>query len=411
MFSTARHSRPFLRPRRTVPVAVVAALSLVLAACGGSTGAGSGSSGSGGGSKTFTVGFIGSLSGPLAALGSAWLAGLKDSIAYQESQGAPDKITVDAQDDRNDPPTAVTAARSIYAGQPLAVVGIPASNVGAAIAPLALANKVPVVGTGILPPQNTYSYAAGLDITQTFADEVPLFKHLAQQSGKPQTRLALLASDTASGHKSVAPVQALLKGSDVSVVNTQFINVSGTSFDPQAAQVVAAKADIVGVTNTATSMLAIVHSLRAAGFTGAIVNYWAGASAAMLKQLNDPNMFVYRDFADPAEPAAATMAKQAAAVHGSDPTTFVNGNYYTEGWVVGMLLENVLKACGSSCTAQSFNTALQTKASSVDTGGLTGDNGFTTGNHTFLHEVSYWTWDKAKQAETPVSGLPKAPAY
>jgi ABC-type branched-subunit amino acid transport system substrate-binding protein len=393
-----------------VPVAVVAALSLVLAACG-SSGAPSGSSSSGsGGTKTFTVGFIGSLSGPLEALGSAWLAGLKDSIAYQESQGAPYQITVDAQDDRNDPPTAVTAARSIYASQPLAIVGIPASNVGAAIAPLALANKVPVVGTGILPPQNPYSYAAGLDITQTFADEVPLFKQLAQQSGKPQTRVALLASDTASGHKSVAPVQSLVKGSGVSVVSTQYINVTGTSFDPQAAQVVAAKADIVGVTNTATSMLAIVHSLRAAGFTGAIVNYWAGASAAMLKQLNDPNMFVYRDFADPAETAAGNMAKQAASVQGSDPTTFVNGNYYTEGWVVGMLLMNVLKACGSACTAQTFNTALQTKASSVDTGGLTGTNGFTTNNHTFLHEVSYWTWDKAKQAEAPVAALPKAPA-
>jgi hypothetical protein len=105
------------------------------------------------------------------------------------------------------------------------------------------------------------------------------------------------------------------------------------------------------------------------------------------------------------------MVKQAAAVHGSDPKSFVNGNYYTEGWVVGMLLMKVLKACGDSCDAESFNRTLQTKASSVDTGGLTGANGFTTKNHTFLHEVSYWTWDKAKQAEAPVSGSPKAPAY
>lgn len=411
MLATARRYRSPHRFAKPLSFAAAALLGVALAGCGSSGGSGSSSGSSGAGGKTFTVGFVGSLSGPLEALGSAWLAGVKDSIAYQESKGAPEKITVDAQDDRNDPPTAVTAARSIYAGQPLAVVGIPASNVGAALAPLALANKVPVIGTGILPPQNQYSYAAGLDITETFADEVPLFKYLAQRSGKPATRIALLASDTASGHKSVAPVQSLLRGSSVSVVSTQYINVTGTSFDPQAAQVVASHADIVGVTNTATSMLAIVHSLRAAGFTGAIVNYWAGASASMLKQLDDPNMYVYRDFADPAEPAAATMAQQAATVHGSDPKSFVNGNYYTQGWVVGMLLMNVLKACGDSCDAQSFNTALQTKASVVAAGGLTGANGFTAKNHTFLHQVSYWTWDKAKQVETPVAGLPKAPAY
>jgi branched-chain amino acid transport system substrate-binding protein len=413
MLPEARSVRSSAQSRRSAVIAVVAvALSLLLAACSSSQGSSSEASGSGGGStKTFTVGFIGTLSGPLEALGSAWLAGLQASLAYQAKHGAPYTISVNAQDDRDDPSTAVTAARSIYAGDPLAIVGIPASDIGAAIAPLALANKVPVIGTGILPPENAYSYAAGLDITQTFADEVPLFKYLARQSGRPQTRLALLASDTASGHKSVAPVQSLIKGSSVSLVSTQYIDVTGTSFDAQAAEVVASKANIVGVTNTATSMVSIVHSLRSAGFTGAIVNYWAGASDVMLKQLNDPNVYVYRDFADPSEPAAATMVQDAKSVGGAAPQSFVNGNYYTQGWVIGELLMNVLKACGSSCNAQSFNTALQTKASSINTAGLTGANGFTTTNHTFLHEVHYWTWDKAKQVQTAVTGLPTATAY
>lgn len=409
MRSTAIRRRSPRQSRSGIALAVLIAMSLVLAAC--SSGQGGSGSAAAGTQKKFTVGYMGALSGPLAALGTAWLAGLKDSLAYQDSKGAPYKIEVNAQDDRNDPATAVTAARSIYAGQPLAIVGIPASNIGAAVAPLALANKVPVVATGILPPENEYSYVAGLDITKTFADEVPLYKYLAKQSGKPTTKLALLASDTASGHKSVEPVQSLLQGSNVSIASTQFISVSVTSFDTQAAAVVASGADIVGVTNTATSMLAIVKALRSAGFTGAIVNYWAGASYSMLKQLNDPNMFVYRDYADPAEPAAATMVKEATSIHGSDPKSFVAGNYYTEGWVVGQLLMNVLKKCGDSCDAVSFNKALQTKASTVDDGGLSGANGFTSDNHTFLHEVKYWTWDVNKQDQVPVSGLPKAPAY
>jgi ABC-type branched-subunit amino acid transport system substrate-binding protein len=345
----------------------------------------------------------------LSALGSAWLGGLKDSLAYQASQGGAYKITVNAQDDQNMPSLATTEAKSIYTTNALAITGIPASNIGAVIAPLAEANKVPVIGTGILPPTSTYTYAAGLDITQTFSDEVPLIKYLATQNGRTSAKLALLASDTASGHKSVAPVAPLLAGSNVTISNTQYIPVTVTSFDTEAAQVVASHADIVGVTNTATSLLPIVKALRNAGFTGPIVNYWAGASLSTMKQLNDDQLYVYRDFSDPSEDAAATMRKDAAAAGGSDPTSFVNGNYYTQGWVVGQLLMSTLKACGSSCTAQTFNTALQTSASSVNTP-LAGANGFSTTNHTFLKQVSYWTWDKTNQKQIPVAGLPKADA-
>jgi hypothetical protein len=129
----------------------------------------------------------------------------------------------------------------------------------------------------------------------------------------------------------------------------------------------------------------------------------------MMKQINDPNVYVYRDFADPSEAAASTMRQQAASVGGADGTTFVNGNYYTEGWVYGILLTSVLKACGADCTPQKFNDTLKTPASTIDTSGLTSQTGFSSG-HSFLHGVTYWKWDVAKQDAVPVEALPRGAA-
>jgi ABC-type branched-subunit amino acid transport system substrate-binding protein len=268
---------------------------------------------------------------------------------------------------------------------------------------------VPVIGTGVLPPTTHYSFIAGLDATQLMAEELPLVNYMARAKGLSHPRLALVNIDMAAGHASEPIVKKDATQTGFDVVSSTFAPGAVVTFSTQAAQIVATHPDFVLFTATAASLVIQDRAMRAAGYTGPILNHWNGASNQLLDNLKDPELYVYRDFADPSDPMAAQMRANAKPVGDPTGTSFSEGNYYTEGYVLGELASSVLNACGNDCTPPKFRDLLESNASKINTHGLTaGQVGFSPHNHIFVHTVRYYHWDAASNIGVPVKGFPSA---
>jgi branched-chain amino acid transport system substrate-binding protein len=130
--------------RRVLPFVALLALTAVLAACGS---AGGGSSSSGGGSSsgsgssggTVTLGFIGTMSGPLAQIGDDMLDGAKVAVSQVNAAGGVDggkKLALAVKDDQLTPATGATDARELVNSGDKLVLGMLDSSICLAVAPV-----------------------------------------------------------------------------------------------------------------------------------------------------------------------------------------------------------------------------------------------------------------------------------
>jgi branched-chain amino acid transport system substrate-binding protein len=392
--------------KRPLAIAAISACSLALVtACSSSPSTSAGSSNS---KSPYEIGFESTLSGPIAFAGEPTLQGFENYIGAVNSQGGVNgrKIKIVTADDRFDTATGLAQYRSLASQGALAVFGMVDSGPSVAIAKVAPQVQVPLIGAGVLPPTNDWTFISTVENVWALSEGVPLVKFLAKQMNLPQTKIALVVLDTPAGQASVPVFQkAIASDPGLRIASTVYNDTSPTSFATQAAQIAAEKPNIVFTEDAAAAMLVIVPALRQAGVTAPIINYQAGAGEAMLRQLNDPDIYVMRDYADPSEPAAAPMRASAQKQGMSDGTNQVLGGYYTEGYVEGELAASVLKACGADCTGQKFDELLQTSASKIDTEGLSAPvQGFSTTNHAFLDQVRYLKWNPSAKGSEPVVG-------
>ena len=134
--TVARHAT---KPRRLALPALIAASALIVAACGSSGGGGSSASGSGSSGGTVHLGFISTLSGPLAEIGDDMLDGAKVAVEQVNAAGGVDggkKLVLDAKDDQLTPATAAADARSLVNSGDKLILGMLDSSVCLAVAPV-----------------------------------------------------------------------------------------------------------------------------------------------------------------------------------------------------------------------------------------------------------------------------------
>lgn len=96
-----------LLTRRLSALLVAAAMTTGLAACGGGS-----NDGSSGDAKDVTIGFVGALTGPLAASGKNSLAGLKAGAKYAKDELGV-TVTIKQRDTKGEPTAAVAATRAL----------------------------------------------------------------------------------------------------------------------------------------------------------------------------------------------------------------------------------------------------------------------------------------------------------
>lgn len=402
--------------RACVVTVGVFALTIALVGCGSTSGSpgaatsASGSSGSSGSGKGgFKLAVQAPLSGQFSFQGLAYEAAFKDAIGWQNRQGGVGGHTVSVtySDDRADPTAAASTYRQLAQGGNLAVFGLSDSDEDAAVQPAVAAAGVPVFGETQAPFGNL-AYNDGPDLADELTAELPLLKYLATKSGTAGKRVVLLYLTTPAGELAYKSAKTALTQAGYDVVGSESISVSPpiTTFDTSSAQIKGWKPDYILAALDPGSAEIVMPSLRNEGVTVPVLNFWAGSGPSLLAKLKDPNFYVYRVYADPAETstAAKTMDQHAAAQGLPSGTSFLSGFYYTQGYVQALMALNVLKACGAGCTPAKFNTLAQGAASHNVSQGLTAPGeGYSSSSRYFVNGANYYVWSPSKNSETPIA--------
>src|SRR6201996_9037826 len=143
MTSSVRQSRRGWR--RVPPFGALIVAAVLIAACGSSGGTGSsggGSGGGGGGSSsggTVKLGFIGTMSGPLAQIGDDMQDGAKVAVQQINAAGGVDggkKLVLVTKDDQLTPATGATDARELVQSGDKLILGMLDSSICLAVAPV-----------------------------------------------------------------------------------------------------------------------------------------------------------------------------------------------------------------------------------------------------------------------------------
>lgn len=395
-------------------IALSLAIALVSAACGGGATTGGGGAASAAAElPPYEIGFQAELSGQLAPLGEAWSTGLKIYTTQLNKNGGVNgrKVNVTYADTRFDPATSIAAYRQLVNEQKvLGVFGFAASNTTAPVQAEADKLKTTIVGTGVVPPQSAYAFTAGMNVTRLLTDMGPLIETVSKQDGIAKPKVFIVASDSVAARASVQNFNKLAAQKNWDVVGApMYFPGSGiTSFSAESAVVAQLQADWVLVAHTADALPVVIRALRDRGSQARVVGYWAAASEQAQAKVKDPRFYVYRDFADPSEPVMKPVRDLATSLGLPDGTSYTSGQYYTQGYVMGQLIESVLKACGRDCTNEGFRNAMEGPASSIDTKGLTGKVGFSKDNHTFVQGMRYFHWDTTAGRSVPVKGIESA---
>ncbi|SEC06482.1 amino acid/amide ABC transporter substrate-binding protein, HAAT family [Paramicrobacterium humi] len=256
-----RETRKYLAP------VIVATAALLLAGCAPSSASGGGAGGGGGDAdaSAVDVSIIYSETGPLAAYGAAYKAGLEAGLDYatdgtNKAGGHPINITY--SDDAGDADKAVSLAKDAIGKGSTIIAGTVVSGIALALAEQAEQNKILYISgpaavdqiTGI----NDYTFRSG---RQTYQDIATAGTFIGDPSGK---KVVVFAQDTAFGQGNLAGVQAVLgeKGADVSDV---LVPEDATEFTPFAQKVLAAKPDLVFVAWAGATSGAMWESLQQQG--------------------------------------------------------------------------------------------------------------------------------------------------
>ncbi|MBW8172333.1 substrate-binding domain-containing protein [Ornithinimicrobium sp. Arc0846-15] len=247
--------------------ALAAASVLTVSACAPSSdsdsSAGSGDAESGG---TVEVGVIYSETGPLAAYGEQYRAGLEAGLDYAtDGTGDVDGTTIELvyRDDTGNPDTAVSAAKELIGDDVNIMVGTISSGIAGSLAEQAEQNEVLYISgpaaadtiTGV----NDYTFRSGRQSLQDVAAASAFLE------GDNNT-VVVFAQDNAFGQGNLAAVEAVL-GAQGAEVTSVLVPEDATEFTPFAAQLIDSDPDLIFVA-------------------------WAGATAGnMWQSLEQQNVF------------------------------------------------------------------------------------------------------------------------
>lgn len=246
--------------------ALAAVSVLAVSACAPSTDSDSASSSEAEGGDTAEVGVIYSETGPLAAYGEQYRAGLEAGINYAtDGTGEIDGTTIELvyRDDTGNPDTAVSAAKELIGADTNMLVGTISSGIAGSLAEQAEQNEVLYISgpaaadtiTGV----NDYTFRSGRQSLQDVATASAFLE------GDDNT-VVVFAQDNAFGQGNLAAVEAVL-GAQGAEVTSVLVPEDATEFTPFAAQLVDSDPDLIFVA-------------------------WAGATAGnMWQSLEQQNVF------------------------------------------------------------------------------------------------------------------------
>jgi ABC-type branched-subunit amino acid transport system substrate-binding protein len=365
--------------------ALVAAL-LLLVACGGNGGAPAddGQAAPDDGAvepptgEPIKIGVIMPLSGPVAFIGTIQNAVFTAWAEYINEveggiHGRP--IEVISEDDEADSARAIAAVRSLADQGVLAVFGPPISGIIDAAYPVAAELGINMVTIGATPslirenPEWLFQVGA-----MSGSDAEPMTNFARDLMGDGALRVALAPIDTASSFEWRDAIQSKWADEfDLEVTSSTTLPLAAADVTAEVQNMLQGDPDII-LTQALDSVIPVmVERLRDLGFTGPVVIFHGGGSDSNLLRLQDPDVFVQREFAgfdtDDSDRPGLARYKEMIARAGleQDARDFVQ---HQLGGLGAVITFGALRACGPDCNDPSdLNAALNSL--SVDTEGLT----------------------------------------
>ncbi len=392
------------RPRGAVRAAgrrlLAASTAIAVAgALGGTVAAFSASASTKSTKPTWTIGWTGDLSGPLAAFGKSDLVGNRAYFTYADKSGGIDghnvklvyldTATTDARGKTN-------VTQLIEADHVITVSGLISSTVCHAVAPLALSHKVPMfcqaAPSTVLKPLNPYMFStASIQV----AEAAPMLNFTKKLLGHgPKVRAAVIGVNSLDTTDFVHAVANAAKKAGDTVVATDLVPLTATTVSAQAAAIAAAHPSAVYTGLPAPLLESFDKELRADKINAPIISFTVGLTYAIMKSLNDPNLYQLDEFAIVLPGStAASQAIHAFGDIGVKGAANINTVVNMLGYMQGLMIGTALKKCGSSCTPEKL--AKVASRISVNAPGV-GRFGFTQTNHYGIKSYTMYRWSKGK---------------
>jgi branched-chain amino acid transport system substrate-binding protein len=363
----------------TTAITLVTAGALALTGCsssggksGGGLGGSSSNSGSGSGSgKTYTIGFIGALSGPNAQLGINEKQGAALAIAQANASGKYNfKVALDPQDSEGDPAKAPTAATALTSDSSvIATIGPAFSGESLAVNGKFCAAGMPIVtasaSKGTLQQQGWNCWH------RIIANDNVEGTQGADWLARTGAHKVFVLNDLSAYGSGVAGTMATeLKAKNVTVVAQGADGTTTTNYAPIAEQIVASGADAMFYGGYDAQAALLAKALQTAGFKGRMVSGNGSLDSTFTKNAGSAgnNWYFTCGCQDPTKaPQSASFITAYKAMFNEDPST-----YSPEAYDAANLFISAIASIVSSGGTPSRATIL-TALGTIDYQGITAD--------------------------------------
>ncbi|MCK5892588.1 ABC transporter substrate-binding protein [Aeromicrobium sp.] len=379
------------RAGRIVRASGAAALVVtMLAACGGG-------SDSGTEDGPYKIGFVGSLSGAVAPVGTALLAGFNLAIDDVNANGGVNgrEIEVVTEDDEADASAGITAVRALAAEDVLMVAGANISTVAEGILPTLEREEIVLLAQGAPPSILDPVRRTMFQIDQTSSSNAqPMTEFAAELLGKEKFSAGIGPVDTPAGVAWGDNVETLASDKGFTITSRVSVPVTPGDVTAQAQRLVEGSPDILLLEAPDGPLVALVEKIRDLGYTKPIVNFSFGSASKTLETIADPGLYVFRTAAqyDPLSEDEGTKKFVELVDAAGQADQARSATQYTQGYLMGLTVVKALEECGEDCDraklADVFNDL------EVETGGFTPSPlTFTEDDHLATNSGSFYSWD------------------
>jgi len=381
-----------IRWKRTAAVSVSVSVAMsMLAACGGADGA----SGSDGGA--YQVGFLGSLSGPLAPVGTAMLGGVELAIDDANDNGGVNgrQIELVTEDDETDASAGITAARSLLSQDVLMVAGGNISTVVEGVLPTLEREKVAFLAQAASPAILDPVKETMFQIDQTSSSNAqPMVEFATELLGTDDFTVGIGPVESPAGEAWGDNVEQLESDKGFTISSRVTLPVSPGDITAQAQRLIDGTPDMLLLQAPDGVLVALAQKIRDLGFTGPIANFSYGAATTTLETIGDKDLYVLRTAAqydtESTEPGTKKFVELVDAA--GDQEVASSATQYTQGYLIGLMVVGALEKCGEECDRAAMVETLNDIE--VETDGFTSNPlAFTAEDHLATKSGVFYSFD------------------
>ncbi|MFI0350089.1 ABC transporter substrate-binding protein [Actinomadura sp. 9N407] len=364
------------RPHRAVlkALALAGTGALVLAACGGGTGASGGE---------YNWGINAELSGATSAYGKTLQQGVEAYVDEVNTAGGINghKIKLTSLDNGGEQSrSAANATQLATARQVNAIFGHVLSSNCSAAQPIAARNKVPLACVSAAE-HHPYVFSIGPDNARAAA---PLFEAAKKVTGKSDPKAAFVYLNTLTDLALAKEVKAKAAGAGVGLATAQEVDLMSADYSSQTAKVVEAEPDVILISHTGPGLLSVLKGVRAAGIKAPVVWLDGTANLASLASSTDKDVYAMTVYSLVEPGATAEGAKaynDAIKSKIKDASTMMglNDGEAVMGYLSARAFGEALKTCGYPCSGEQLKAQLEKLRTSIP--GIVDAFGYTAGDH------------------------------